>query len=36
MTPEAELMFRKDAKSMWLELVRRMGIEPLTPDGRAI
>jgi len=36
MTPDAELMFREDAKSMWLELVRRMGIEPLTPDGRAI
>lgn len=36
MTPEVELMFREDAKSMWLELVRRMGIEPLTPNGRAI
>lgn len=36
MTPEAELMFREDAKSIWLELVRRMGIEPLTPNGRAI
>lgn len=36
MTPDVELMFRNDAKSMWLELVRGMGIEPLTPDGRAI
>ena len=34
--PQADLVFRKEAGDLWRELVRRLGIEPGNPAGRAL
>ena len=34
--PQADLVFRRDAGNLWRELVRRLGIEPTEPAGRAL